>query len=79
MSRVIEEEEAPPNPDLLLAICFNFRNGVPIEAIQKIQKKRGDARAKAKSDLKIFNDMMEEGVSPRHISNQPKGWGNARK
>ena len=78
MGRVIEEE-TPPNPDLLLAICFNFRNGVPINAIQKIQEKREKAQANAKSDLKVFRDMMKEGVSIRHISKPTKGWGNTRK
>jgi len=79
MDRVIEEKEKPPNPDLLLAICFNFRNGVPIPAIQKIQERRKKAKKKAATDYKFFQDMLNEGVSTRHISPPKKGWGNARK
>ena len=78
MGHVIEEEENPPNPDLLLAICFNFRNGVPIPAIKRLQEKREEAKKKAKTDYKFFKDMMREGVRTRHISEPTKGRGNAR-
>ena len=76
MDKVIEEEENPPNLDLLLAICFNFRDGVPIKAIQKIQQERKEAKKKAKSEYKVFKDMIKEGVGLRHISKPKRGWGN---
>jgi hypothetical protein len=79
MDKVIAEEETPPDPDSLLAICFNFRDGVPIEAIQRIQQERKKAKEKAKSEYKVFKDMMKEGVGLRHISPQKKRWTNTRK
>jgi len=76
MGKVIAEEENPPDPDSLLAICFNFRSGIPIEAIQEAQEKREKSERKTKSDLKVFKDMMKEGVGLRHISPQKKRWTN---
>jgi len=58
MGRVIDEEEKPPNPDLLLAICFNFRNGVPIPAIQKVQERR----EKAKNPNRTKDGEMQENM-----------------